>query len=369
MSRRTLAPVLLLWAAGAAAPAAAQGGAAAARLEGRLVVDTVTSTALAGNILGDPVRQQAVVYLPPGYESAPTRRYPSVYLLPPFDGSASTWTRAWTGLFGPRPGVAFIDSVMAAGEVPPMIVVMPNGRNRYHGSFFLNSPVSGNWEDFLTIEVVRHVDRTYRTIPAAESRGVAGHSMGGNAAVHIGMKHPDTFGAVYALSACCLGGYDLFGMAAWERVLDHASFDALERAYRQGDFPAMVLVAAGVTVTPNRDRVPFFFDPPYERGADGLRPVEPAFSTWRHAGAHAQVEIYADNVRRLRGLALDHGNRELDALMAGIRGFSSALAERGIPHVYEVYDGDHHARIMERLATRVLPFFAEKLRRSASSRN
>ncbi|HUG43920.1 MAG TPA: alpha/beta hydrolase-fold protein, partial [Acidobacteriota bacterium] len=179
MSRRTLASVLLLWAAVAAAPATAQDGAAEARLAGRLVVDTVASAALEGNILGDPVRQQVVVYLPPDYDRAPTRRYPSVYLLPPFDGSASTWTRAWPALFGPRPGVAFIDSVMAAGEVPPMIVVMPNGRNRYHGSFFFNSPISGNWEDFLTIEIVRHIDQTYRTLPAAESRGVAGHSMGG----------------------------------------------------------------------------------------------------------------------------------------------------------------------------------------------
>jgi S-formylglutathione hydrolase len=362
---QALAPIVLLLTS--ASPAAAQDAASELRLAGRLVVDTVDSHALKSNILGDPARQQVVVYLPPGYDRASTRRYPSVYLLPPFDGSPSTWTRAWPGLFGQRPGVAFIDSVMAAGEVPPMIVVMPNGRNRYHGSFFFNSPISGNWEDFLTIEIVRHVDQTYRTLPTVESRGVAGHSMGGNAAVHLGMRHPEIFGAVYALSACCLGGYDLFGMAAWERVLDYSSFDVLQRAYQQGDFPAMVLVAAGVTITPNRERSPFFFDLPYEKGKNGLQPVEPAFSMWRQAGAREQIETYADNLRKLRGLRLDHGNRELDALMSGVRRFSQALAERGIPHAYEVYDGNHHDRIMERLATRVLPFFAQMLRRSDST--
>ncbi len=352
---------LLLTSASSAAP---QDAASAQRLAGRLVVDTIDSHALKGNILGDAARQQVVVYLPPGYDEAPTRHYPSVYLLPPFDGSPSTWTRAWPGLFGERPGVAFIDSVMATGAVPPMIVVMPNGRNRYHGSFFFNSPVSGNWEDFLTIEVVRHVDQSYRTIPTAESRGAAGHSMGGNAAVHIGMRHPEIFGAVYALSPCCLSGYDLFGMEAWERVLDYGSVDALKRGYQQGDFPAMVLVAAGVTITPNRERPPFFFDLPYAKGQNGLQPIEPAFSMWRQAGAQEQLETYADNLRKLRGLRLDHGNRELDALMSGVRRFSQTLAERGIPHGYEVYDGNHHDRIMERLATHVLPFFGQTLQGS-----
>lgn len=134
--------------------------------------------------------------------------------------------------------------------------------------------------------------------------------------------------------------------------------------FHQGDFPAMVLIAAGAALTPNLNRPPFFVDLPYERGRDGLRPVEPAFSTWRRTNAHARIDAYADNLQKLRGLRLDHGNRELDALMDGVRRFSEALAERGIPHGYEIYDGNHHNRIMERLATRVLPFFAETLRRS-----
>jgi S-formylglutathione hydrolase len=358
MTRRLIAaPLLTLLAA--ASTATAQ-DAPRPPLSGRLVADTVVSAALEGNLLGDPSLQPVAVYLPPGYDDT-ADRFPSVYLLPPFDGSPATWTRAWPGLFGPVAGIVYMDRAMTDGAIPPMIVVMPNGRNRRHGSFFFNSPVSGGWEDFLANEVVGHVDQGYRTIPEAGSRGVAGHSMGGNAAVHLAMRRPDLFGAVYALSPCCLGTYNLFGQEAWERLLGHDGVEGVEDAYRRGDFPAMALLAMASALTPNPDRPPFLVDLPYEPGPDGPRPVEPVRKAWEDATALARVGAHADELRGLRGIRVDHGARELPTLMEGIRRFSAALADRAIPHGYEIYEGDHHDRIMERLATGVLPFFAETL--------
>ena len=48
------------------------------------------------------------------------------------------------------------------------------------------------------------MDKTYRTIASREGRGLAGHSMGGYGTMRIGMKRPDVFSAIYALSSCCL---------------------------------------------------------------------------------------------------------------------------------------------------------------------
>ncbi len=334
---------------------------ARSELAGRVVLDTVHSRALQGNLLGDPSDQPVAVYLPPGYDRKPERRYPVIYLLPPFGGGPGTWTRAWPGLFGPRSGVAVIDSTLAAGGMREVIVVMPDGRNRYHGSFFANSPVTGDWEDFLAQEVVEHVDRTYRTLRVPESRGLAGHSMGGNAALRVGMNRPKVFGAVYALSPCCLEGYDQVPDVVWERLLSYEDVDALQRGYREGDFYGMTVVAAGAWITPNPDDPPFFVDLPVRLVDGELRRDEELSAHWAAATLTARINEKLNVLRDLRGLYLDHGNRESASLVEGVRQFSQALSERGVAHRYEVYDGTHHSRIMERLGTRMLPFFDEAL--------
>ena len=105
-----------------------------------------------------------------------------------------------------------------------MIVVMPNARNAFDGSFYTNSPVTGNWEQFIVRDLVNYVDHKYRTLRTRKARGLAGHSMGGYGALRIGMRHPETFSAVYALSA--------YGLAFT---------DSVERAYDKNWRTAMTL--------------------------------------------------------------------------------------------------------------------------------
>ena len=60
-----------------------------------------------------------------------------------------------------------------------MIIVLPNSFNKYKGSVYTNSEVTGQWEDFIVEDVIAFMDSNYRTIATAEGRGLAGHSMGG----------------------------------------------------------------------------------------------------------------------------------------------------------------------------------------------
>jgi len=77
-----------------------------------------------------------------------------------------------------------------------MIVVMPNGNNALGGSFYTNSATTGNWDDFIANELVAYIDKKYRTLPRPESRGLAGHSMGGYGTFAVGMRHAgDVYGA------------------------------------------------------------------------------------------------------------------------------------------------------------------------------
>ena len=134
----------------------------------------IQAPSLKGNLLGDPTEQPAYVYLPPGYEGS-TKRYPTLYLLHGFTSNSSVWIN---GQYQGMRLQTLMDDLIKNGKVREMIVVAANGSNAYKGSFYANSVVTGNWEDFIVRDLVNYVDTNYRTSRRAESRGIAGHSMG-----------------------------------------------------------------------------------------------------------------------------------------------------------------------------------------------
>ena len=96
------------------------------------------------------------------------------------------------------------DRDIAAGSIKDMIVVMPDAYTLHKGSMYSNSITTGYWEDYVAVDLVSYIDSHYRTIANRRSRGLGGHSMGGYGTLRLAMKRPDVFGAIYALSSCCL---------------------------------------------------------------------------------------------------------------------------------------------------------------------
>jgi S-formylglutathione hydrolase FrmB len=93
-----------------------------------------------------------------------------------------------------------MDDLIKQGKIKEMIVVIPNSLTFMLGSFYFNSTVRGNWEDYIVDDLVDYIDNNYRTISNANSRGIAGHSMGGFGALNLAMRHPDIYCATYGLS-------------------------------------------------------------------------------------------------------------------------------------------------------------------------
>lgn len=139
-------------------------------------------------ILGRDVNY--AVYLPPDYQTS-SRRYPVVYLLHGFTDSEIAWVQ-----FGEVNLAA--DRGIAAREIPPMIIVMPDA-----GVTWYINDVQGKvrYEDMFIREFLPHIDASYRTRPERDYRGVAGLSMGGWGALTYSMRHPDLFAACAAFSA------------------------------------------------------------------------------------------------------------------------------------------------------------------------
>jgi enterochelin esterase-like enzyme len=91
-----------------------------AELSGRMDEHVITSELLRGNPLGDPHERPLWVYVPPGYDDEPDRRYPSVYVIQGYMGAVTMWANK--GAFR-RGFLETADQVFATGEAPPAIVV------------------------------------------------------------------------------------------------------------------------------------------------------------------------------------------------------------------------------------------------------
>ena len=170
----------------------------------------VTSPALGGR------SQDVYVYLPPGYDSHPARRYPVMYLLHGFPG------RPLAFLLTVRLGV-IEDELVAKRLAQSMILVMPFGST---GTFtdkeWANGVTPGeDWATFVSRDVVDAIDTDYRTIASPAGRAIAGLSEGGYGAVNIALQYPNEFRVVESWSGYMraahdhsIFGRDLTGLAA-----------------------------------------------------------------------------------------------------------------------------------------------------------
>ncbi len=164
-----------------------------AEFAGRLEEHVVHSELLRGNPLNDPHERPVLVYLPPGYDDEPERRYPSVYVITGFTGHVGIW-RNRMPYRQPFPETA--DAVFASGEAPPAIVVFVDAWTAHGGSQFVDSPGTGRYHSYLCDEIVPWVDGRYRTLDAPEHRAISGKSSGGYGAMITPMLRPDLFGAL-----------------------------------------------------------------------------------------------------------------------------------------------------------------------------
>jgi S-formylglutathione hydrolase FrmB len=313
----------------------------------------VHGKSLEGNLSGEPADRDVSVYLPPSYATARNRRYPVVYLLHGYTNTDEGW-------FGPGLKSGFLsaktsmpevaDKVMAAGA-KEMILVMPNAYTIYQGSMFSNSVTSGDWEGYVTHDLVAYIDSHYRTLASPASRGLAGHSMGGYGTIRLAMKYPDIYSSIYVLSACCLtANLNPQGKAYAEAEAAKTPEDVAKLA--RGP---ITMLAEAAAWSPNPKNPPFFFDLPVKDGK-----VQPAIAAkWVANAPLAIIDQYMGNLKKLHAIAIDVGDK--DNLSSSNKELSRVLTDNGLSNTFEIYDGDHTNHIALRVETKVLPFFSDNL--------
>lgn len=310
----------------------------------------VHGMSLMGNLEGDSPDRNVSVYLPPSYKKDKSRHYPVVYFLHGFTDSDDKWygpTKHWINL----PTV--IDKALQNSSNKEMIFVTPNAFTRYQGSMYSSSVTTGDWEKYVTEELVAYIDSHYRTIAKRESRGLAGHSMGGYGAMRLGMKHPDIYSSVYLLSACCLTA-DFFKITDEQLAQAEAVKDPAE--VEKADFMAKILLASSAAWSPDPNNPPLYLTLPGD--SDPAR--KDVHYKWAANAPLEQIDQYIDNLRSLKDFALDVGDKD-HSITDTTKVLDQVLTSYKIAHFFEVYEGDHLNHIADRIETKVLPFFSKNL--------
>ena len=310
---------------------------------------TVHGKSLEGNLEGDSPDRDVTVYLPPGYASDQSRRFPVVYLLHGYGGREDTFTTRLASLQESGDRLAVAQGFSSA------IVVTPSAYTLHKGSMYSNSPTTGDWERFIAEDLVAYMDNNYRTLPSRLSRGLAGHSMGGYGALKIGMKRPDVFGALYIMSACCLAANRNprpEAMAAAEAIKTR---EQAEEAAKAPGFGPSTTLASAAAWSPNPKNPPLYLDLPVKDGK--VRPD--IVAKWVANSPLEMLEQHVANLDKYYAIGIEIGTK--DTLIGSNQQLHAAMTKLRIPHYYEEYDGDHTNKVRERIERNVLPFFARNL--------
>jgi enterochelin esterase-like enzyme len=302
----------------------------------------IHGTALEGNLEGDAVDRDVFVFLPPSYAEEKSRRYPVVYALHGFSIGAEQWTHE---IHVPQT----IEGAIAQGA-KEMIVVLPDSKTLHNGSMYSSSVTTGDFEHFISRDVVAYIDTHYRTIPNRMSRGLVGHSMGGYGATRIGAKHPDVFGSLYIMSPCCLS----------VRTLTPEVEKALEAAKTPEDsaklpFFTRAQLATAAAWSPDPKNPPLYLDLPTKDGV----PQPDVLAKWTANTPLVFIDQYIGNLRQYRAIALDVGDQ--DGLRTDTGKLHDVLDKYGITNSLEMYSGTHTSAVADRFQNHVLPFFSQNL--------
>jgi enterochelin esterase-like enzyme len=306
----------------------------------------VHSPAIVGNLEGETPDREVLVVLPPSYARQSHRRYPVVYALHGYSIGAEQWIKE---IHVPQT----LEGAFAKGA-REMIVVLPDSKTVHNGSMYSNSITTGDFETFVSHDLVSYIDAHYRTIPDRMSRGLVGHSMGGYGATRIGMKHADVFGAVYIMSPCCLSPRDpkqidpavVAKLAGVKSLQDAMKLQWGERA----------LLATAAAWSPDPRNPPLYLDLPVK---DGVAQAD-VLAKWTANSPLAFLDQYVGNLRRYRAIAIDVGDQ--DGLKADTQKLHEALDRYGIHNDFEIYHGTHTSDVAVRFQDYVIPFFSRNLK-------
>jgi S-formylglutathione hydrolase FrmB len=237
------------------------------------------------------------IFLPPSFHSEPTRKYPAIYFLHGLNNDRSSWTVARYGNLHEK-----LEAMMLDQQVPEFLMVHPDGGNSFYCDYVDGSR---KYEQYVTQDLIGHLEKNYRAKEGRANRAIGGTSMGAYGALKIAMKFPNRYASVVGHSPIIFLG---------DNPLDVPEEMKTRRYYR---FFESILR-------------PIFGDPLQQDLWDANNPLLLA-----QRGNLSKLNIFFDY-----GTA-DRYNQSIQ-LGQGVKELHRVLTEAGVVHSFHEYAGEPH---------------------------
>jgi enterochelin esterase-like enzyme len=132
------------------------------------------------------------VYTPAGYDPKRKEPYPVLYLLHGMNDEAYCWIGSGANVI--------LDNLIAQGKAKPMVAVMPLGYGKGGASGAMRGDMMATYTRTVLEEVMPQVEKAYNVSKNRAQRAIAGLSMGGMEASHVGLNHLEKFAWIGAFS-------------------------------------------------------------------------------------------------------------------------------------------------------------------------
>ena len=274
------------------------------------------------------------IHLPEGYNDS-DEYYPTLYFL---HGFGTNHYLFYGGIHD------IMDSLVSVGQVDPFIIVRPDASTSpYLGSFYTNSALYGDFEDYIIYDLIEHIDNTYRTIDHRLYRGISGHSMGGYGATKLGIKYYDLFGSVSSHSGALV--FDNLTDLIPD-LMDETWWNPFGLFMPTNGLVSLFMYGASGAFSPNLDLLPWYVDLPVDYNGDIIQ------SVWDLWMPHDPQRIAQDSISVLPLLDyyLDCGDQDEYYFEAHAMDFHAFLDSFNLDHEYHIYSGYHWTNIDSRYA-------------------
>jgi enterochelin esterase-like enzyme len=301
------------------------------QFEGDTVTELVYARSLEGNLLNTPVWQKAKVYLPPNYDRLSRNQYPVHYFLHGIGGDHDF-------IYRERQCFEKMNEFVTGLKIKPAILVTPDSRNTDldMGTWYSNSYVTGNWQDYISCDLTHHIDSVFKVNPDRKARGLSGPSMGGYGALMMGIMHPSVFATIGSLSAGPVN-FEIFCSNYLKPYLIKAA--QLKEYGKATDWQTQMCFTMAAAFAPDSTqsslgRIPY--------NEDGER-IDSIWQQWLEHDPTTLLSYYKDSLRSLSSFLMYIGNTD-EFFLEGNQAFHQALLDNNISHTYKVFNGGHSIR-------------------------
>ena len=272
------------------------------------------------------------IYLPPGYVQNGSAFYRVVYFL----HGANLNYLSYAYISG------ILDSLITNGIIQPVICVKPNGACApYLGSFYTNSALYGQYENFIYNDLVQYIDANYNTRTYRNGRCIMGHSMGGYGSIKMAFKHPELYRAVASHSGPL--DFTMIPLIVPGVIAEAGGGPPYTFLPYNGPVTALGFTMCGA-FSPNLANPPFYVD--FMLNSSGSI-VPGVFAKFKdHCGARLSMNV---NAGSNLAIYLDCGLQDELGMLYFNMSFRDTLVTRNIPHRYLTFTGTHSGKIRERL--------------------